>query len=115
MKHRDLLTILFGLYLIWTGLWRSIEASAFKPNSFWFCLVLGAVAIGAGFLFRLQKRLVASLMALFVVTVVLGFYTSEFITSAEDEANFRVGFIMVASLAECVVVLLPGPPSLQPE
>ncbi|MEM6504913.1 MAG: hypothetical protein AAF711_05565 [Planctomycetota bacterium] len=111
MKHRDLLTILFGLYLVWTGLWRSIEAAEFKPNSFWFCLVLGAVAISAGFLFRLQRRLIASLMALFVVTVVLGFYTSEFITSAEKEANFRVGFVMIASLAELVVVLLPNVPS----
>lgn len=109
MKHRNLLTILYGLYLIWTGLWRSIEASTFKPNSFWFCLTLGLIAIGAGFLFRIGMRLVASIAALVVVAAVLGFYTSEFVGNAEKEATFRVGLIMIASLAALVVILLPAP------
>ena len=34
MNWQFVLTILYGLFMIWTGLLRGIEAQAFKPNAF---------------------------------------------------------------------------------
>jgi hypothetical protein len=107
MKHRDILTILYGLYIIWTGLWRNIEASAYKPNALWFCLVLGLVAIIAGFLYRMERERTAAITAFTVTTIVFSFYFREFITKPEDEANFRVGLIMLSSIAQLVVIFMP--------
>ena len=105
-----LLTILYGLLTIWTGLHRGIEAKAYKPNALWFCLVMGAVAIAAGFLYRLEKRVAAAFMATVAVAVVLSFYLTCFITEPAKDATFRVGIIILASIAQLVVVLLPAPP-----
>ena len=49
-----LLTILFGLFVIWTGLHRGIEAVAYKPNALWFCMATGVMGIMGGFLYRIQ-------------------------------------------------------------
>ena len=107
MKFRDILTILFGLHIIWTGLLRNIVAAAYKPAALWFCLVMGLIAIAAGFLFRKGFDRAASVTALFAAGVVLCFYFSEFINEPETEANYRVGLIILSSIAEFVVVLLP--------
>jgi len=101
-------TILYGLLTIWTGLQRSIEVKAYKPNALWFCLVMGIIAIAAGFLYRLEKRTLAAVTALFAVAFVLGFYFVCFVTNPEKEATYRIGVIILASLGELVVVLLPG-------
>ena len=108
MATRWLLTILYGLLTIWTGLWRGIEARAYKPNALWFCLVMGVVAIAAGFLYRMNRRLAATITALVAVVFVLGFYFYCFIAQPEKDATFRVGLIIVASIGELVVILLPG-------
>lgn len=104
-----LLTILYGLLIIWTGLQRGIEAQAYKPNALWFCLAMGAVAITAGFLYRLEKRTAATITALAAVAIVFGFYFTCFISQPEKDATYRVGAIILASVAELVVVLLPAP------
>jgi peptidoglycan/LPS O-acetylase OafA/YrhL len=109
MATRWLFTILYGLLTIWTGLWRGIEAQAYKPNALWFCLVTGIAAIAAGFLYRMNKRPAAMITALVVVVLVLGFYFHCFIAQPEKGATFRVGLIVVASIGELVVILLPGP------
>ena len=108
MKHRWLFTILYGLLTVWTGLWRGIEAQAYKPNALWFGLVMGAVAIAAGFLFRLGRDLPGAITALVAVAFVLGFYFHCFVSQPEKDATFRVGIIIVASIAELVVLLLPA-------
>ena len=110
MRNRWLFTILYGLLTIWTGLWRGIEARAYKPNSLWFCLVMGTVAIAAGFLFRLGKDLAGKIAALVAVAFVLGFYFHSFIAQPEKDATFRVGVIILASIAELVVLFLPAAP-----
>ena len=107
MNHRDIFTILFGLHVIWTGLWRNIQAAAYKPNALWFCLTLGLVAIVAGFLYRKRQERAASITAFCAVAVVLGFYFREFVTHAEQEANFRVGLIILSSIAQLVIIFLP--------
>ena len=107
MKHRDIFTILFGFHVIWTGLWRNIQAAAYKPNALWFCLIIGLVAIVAGFLYRKGLERTASITAFCVAAIVFGFYFKEFITKAEQEANFRVGAIILSSIAQLVVVFLP--------
>ena len=67
MQNRYLLTIIYGLITIWTGLWRGIEAQAYKPNALWFCLVMGLVAIAGGFLYRLKKERAAMITTLVAV------------------------------------------------
>ncbi len=105
-----LFTILYGLLAIWTGLWRSIEAQAYKPNALWFCLVMGMLAIAAGFLYRMEKRLAGMVTALVPVIFLLGFYFYCFIGQPEKDATLRVGIIILASIAELVVILLPKTP-----
>ena len=105
--NRCILTIIFGLHIIWTGLWRNIEAGAYKPNALWFCLTMGIVAIIAGFLYRKGHERLAAAIALFATTVVFGFYMYTFISKPEDDATIRVGLIILTSIAEYVVILLP--------
>ena len=101
-------SILFGLFVIWTGLLRSIEAQAFKPNAFWFCLSMGLIAIAAGFLFRIGKSKIATVVALFAGIVVLAFYLNCLIKQPEKDATVRVGLAILAAIAELVFVLLPA-------
>ncbi len=108
MKSRWLFTILYGLLTIWTGLWRGIEAQAYKPDALWFCLVMGVVAIAAGFLYRMEKRLAGTITVLVSVACVLGFYFYSFIAQPEKHATFRDGLIILASIGELVVVFLPN-------
>ena len=89
-------------------MWRGIDAAAYKPNALWFCLVLGLVSIGAAFCYRLGKDRVATIAASFAAIVVFIFYFREFITSPEKEANFRVGLIILSSIAQLVVVSFPA-------
>lgn len=107
MKFRDILTILFGLHIIWTGLLRNIEAAAYKPNALWFCMAMGLLAIGAGFLFRKGYNRAATICGLLATGVIFCFYFREFICEPENEANYRVGSIILSSIAEFVVLLLP--------
>ena len=88
MPHRDLFTLLFGLHVIWTGLWRSIQAAAYKPNSLWFCLIIGLVAIVAGFLYRKRLERAASITAFCAAAIIFTFYFREFITQPEKDATF---------------------------
>ena len=107
MKNRDILTIFFGFHIIWTGLWRNIQAAAYKPNALWFCLALGLVAIVAGFLYRTGRVRSASITAFIAAVTVFIFYSIEFITKAEQEANFRVGLVILSSIAQLVIIFMP--------
>lgn len=100
-------SILFGLFVIWTGLLRSIEAQAFKPNAFWFCMTMGLVAISAGFLFRMGKTKIGTGVGLFAGIVVLAFYLYCLIKQPEKDATVRVGLAIVAAIAELALVMLP--------
>ena len=112
MPWRCLLTILFGLFVIWTGLLRSIEAHEFKPNAFWFCLLSGLLAVAAGFLFRLEMRVTAVLLGLVTTGMLLAFYLNCFVTQPEKDATYRVGLVIVACFGELCVLLLPRARSL---
>ena len=103
-----LLTILYGLFVIWTGLLRGIEAVAYKPNALWFCIAMGLLAIAAGFFYRLDKRMVAAILGAMAAGIVLAFYLYCFIVQPEKDANYRVGLVIVASIAELVVIFLPA-------
>ena len=105
---RWLLTILYGLLVIWTGLWRNIEAQAYKPNALWFCFVVGLAAIAAGFLYRMNRRLAGGIIASVVAGVALAFYLYCFIAQAEKDATFRVGLVIIASIGQLVIVLVPN-------
>ena len=100
-------TIAFGLFVIWTGILRSIEAQAFKPNAFWFCLTMGLIAIASGFLFRLNKQKMAMVMGLTAGAIVLAFYMRCLIIQPEQDATYRVGLAILAAIAELVFILLP--------
>lgn len=101
--------ILFGLFVIGIGLLRSIEAHAFKPNAFWFCLTMGLLAIAAGYLFRIGNSRTATLLAVVSGGVVLAFYLYCFIAKPESDATLRVGLAIVAAIAQLAFVLLPRP------
>ena len=102
-------SILFGLFVIWTGLLRSIEAQAFKPNAFWFCLTMGLVSIAAGFLFRIHKTKIGTGVAILAGIVVLAFYLNCLIKQPEKDATVRVALAIVASIAHLSLILLPSP------
>ncbi len=113
MEWRWLLTILYGLFVIWTGLLRSIQAQEFKPNSFWFCLVAGSIAIAAGFFYKANAKWIGTTVALVAVAPVLGFYLNCFITQPEKDATQRVGLVIVASIAQLCVITLPRRSEIQ--
>ena len=104
MNWRFNLTILYGLFMIWTGLLRSIEAQAFKPNAFYFCMVVGALSIIGAFLFRSQRRWPATIVTAIAAGTALVFYLSCFIGQPDKDASVRVALAIVASIAELCVV-----------
>lgn len=106
-QMKTYVTLLFGLFVIWTGLLRSIEAQEFKPNAFYFCLTMGLIAIGAAFLYRLDRSLFATLVGVAAGAMVLGFYVYCFIKQPDKDANVRVGLVIVAGFAQLALLLLP--------
>lgn len=110
-----LLAILYGLFVIWTGLLRGIEAKAYKPNSLWFCLIMGLICIGAAYLFRLGKDGVATVVSLVATSFVLSFYLYCFIYKPEGDATVRVGLVIVASIGFLAMIFLPPAPSKLPK
>ncbi len=104
MNWRFVLTICYGLFIFWTGLLRSIEAQAFKPNSFYFCLVVGLLSIIGGFLFLSERRWPATIVSSIAAGTALVFYLNCFIVQPEKDASVRVALAIVASAAELCVV-----------
>lgn len=104
MNWRFILTVLYGLFMFWTGLLRSIEAQAFKPNAFYFCLVVGLLSIVGGFLFRFEKRWAAITLTTIAAVTALAFYLNCFIVQPEKDASVRVALAIVASVGELCVV-----------
>jgi hypothetical protein len=107
MSHRCLLTVLYALHLFWTGLWRSIEAHAFKPNAFYFCLTFALIALAGAYLYRIGKDKAATAVTGVTVLIVLAFYIYCFVTNAAEDASFRVALIIITSVAELVVISFP--------
>ena len=107
MQWRSVLTIIYGLVLISTGLLRGIEAQAYKPNALFFCLTFGVIAIAAGYLYRLNKGIAGSIVAMLAAVPVLSFYFYCFVIQPEKDANLRVGTAIVASIAQIIVSTLP--------
>lgn len=103
-----LFAFLYGLLVIWTGLLRGIEAHAYKPNSLWFCTVMGGLAIAAAFLYRTHRPKAGAVMAILSAAIVLAYYLTSFITQPEGDATVRVGRAIVASVAMLVIVLMPS-------
>ena len=101
------ITIIFGLFVVWTGLLRSVEAQQFKPNAFYFCLTMGLIAIAAGFVYRLDRRVIGICLAVAAGAMVLGFYVYCFIKQPYKDANIRVSLVIVAALAQLSLMLLP--------
>jgi hypothetical protein len=107
MQWRSVLTIIYGLVLISTGLLRGIEAQEFKPNALFFCLTFGIIAIVAGYLYKLGKGVAGSMVGMLASVPVLGFYFYCFISQPEKDANLRVGVAIIASIAQIIVCTLP--------
>ena len=111
---KPFVTICFGLFVVWTGLLRSIEVQQFKPNAFYFCLTMGLIAIAAGFIYRLNKPKIATTVGAVAGALVLGFYLYCFVVQPEKDANVRVGLVIVAALAQLALILLPQQRSNEP-
>ena len=104
MNWRFILTIIYGLFMFWTGLLRSIEAQAFKPNAFYFCLFVGLLSIIGGFLFRCETRWPAIIVSSIAAGTALAFYLNCFIVQPEKDASVRVALAIVASAGQLCVV-----------
>ena len=100
-------SIVFGLFVIWTGILRSIEAQAFKPNAFWFCLTMGLLAIAGGYFFRLGRQRIATGLAAASGLIVLIFYVNCLIVQPEKDACYRVGLVIVAAIGHLALAFLP--------
>ena len=96
---RSIAAWLFGLVVIWTGLERSVEAVAFKPNAFFFGLVCGLMAIAAAFLFRWKLQWPAYIVSVITFVFVCGFYTYCFVIQPDKDATMRVARVILASIA----------------
>ncbi len=105
--------ILFGLFVIWTGLLRSIEAQAFKPNAFWFCLAMGLMAIAGGYFIRIEKSKIGIAVAALAGVIVLVFYVNCLLKQPEKDATYRVGLAILAAIAELTFLLLPAQRSIE--
>ena len=93
--------------MIWTGLLRGVEAKEFKPNSFFFCSAMGFMAIAAGYCLQINKTKVGIILGIVPVGIVLAFYVNCFITEPTKDANIRVALVIIAALAELVVLTFP--------
>ena len=100
------IAIVYGLFMIWTGLYRSIEAEAFKPNAFWFCTVVGLLAIAGAYLirFRVAAGLILTSLA---AGSAAAFYIRCFMIQPEKDATVRVALAIVASLGVLAFLWLP--------
>ena len=103
MNWRFILTILYSLFIFWTGLLRSIEAQAFKPNAFYFCLTVGLLAIIGGFLFRSRMQWAAVTISSIAAGIALAFYLYCFVTQPEKDASVRVALAIIASAGQLCV------------
>lgn len=110
MRFRWLVTLLYALHLIWTGLLANIQAQAYKPNALWFCLVLGFAALAGAFLFRLDKTKAAKRVTGPVIGLVFSFYFYCFIKDPAVDATMRVGLMILSSIATAALVFLPAAP-----
>ncbi len=100
-------SIIFGLFVVWTGILRSIEVQAFKPNAFWFCLAMGLLAILGGYLFRLGRARIATGVSASSGLIVLVFYVNCLIVQPESDATYRVGLVIVAAIGQLALTFLP--------
>ena len=104
---RWLFVTLYGLLVMWTGLLRSVEAQAFKPNAFWFCTVTGLIALAAGHALKAGMNWLGRILTLTAALPVGGFYVWCFITEPEKDANLRIATAILASVAVICVATLP--------
>ena len=110
MKQRWLAVVIYGLFILWTGLQRSIEAAAFKPNAFFFCGVMSLLAIAGAYLIKGGFDRSGRIIASFAAVVALAYYLSSFMLAPQDDATVRVGLAIVSSLAALIALTLPKSP-----
>ena len=105
---RAITSIAFGTFVIWTGLMRCVEAQAFKPNAFWFCLVTGTIAISASQFYQMAKPVWGTVLGLASAAVVFAYYLFTFITAPEQDATVRVALVIVAAIGYATWIGLPS-------
>lgn len=101
-------SLIYAMVILWTGIQRSIDAQAFKPNAFWFCTFVSLLAIVSAYLFRFKLSTVAKILGGAGGVIALSFYAYCFIVQPEQDANLRVGVAIVASLGYVSLILLPA-------
>ena len=70
---------------------------------------MGLLAIAGGYLFRLGRSRIATGVSAAAGLIVLVFYVNCLIVQPEKDANFRVGLVIVAAIAQLAFVFLPAP------
>lgn len=109
------LSLGYAMIMLWIGIQRCIDAQAFKPNAFWFCVAVGGLSIVAGYLFRLRHVTIARLVGSVASLMALSFYVYCLIVQPEKDANVRVGMAIVASAGYLSLILLPASDRESPE
>lgn len=109
MKYsQSFIGIAYALHIVWTGLLRNIEAQAYKPNSLWFCLVMGLLVLSSVYLKRLNRCRAALIIGAATTALVFGFYLFSMISDPAADASYRVGSIILTSFAHLAWLFLPA-------
>lgn len=102
---KSLVSILFGLGVVAGGVIRYVNAAS--NAALWFGVVMGAAAIAAGVLFRLERPKIAFAVGMLTVLFVGGFFISQF-PKGGNYASVRVMLTIAASVVEGIVLLIPA-------
>ncbi|MEL7499159.1 MAG: hypothetical protein AAFN77_16245 [Planctomycetota bacterium] len=102
------IAIVYAMLMMGVGMQRCIEAQAFKPNAFYFCLAVAVVAIVAGYCFRVSWHWLGGGLAVLASAAALAFYMYCLIVQPEKDATVRVGVAIVGSVGFLAFALLPS-------
>ena len=112
MKQRKTITLAaYGVIVIASGLLRFFGADG-GSTGLWFGFVMGTIALIAAWGFNSSKPLLAVAFAWIAVAVVGGwFFYEALIKKGLAQAEPRQLFVIAASIAVAVVLLLPNKPA----
>ena len=107
MNFKITFTLLYSLHLIATALINCIQAQELKMNALGFCTTMAVIIIAGAVVYQLGKRCVGTIVISVATALVLGFYVFSFLSAPDKDANWRIGAIILSSIAELMVCLFP--------
>lgn len=103
-----LVTAVYGLWLIGSGVYRHLETEGGNMNALGFGIFAGVLALIGAVLFGLNKRLPALILTSVAIVFVLGFFVTMTVKGTYP-LNVRIGTTIAFSLVEAVVIFTAKP------